>query len=368
MTAVEVLCLNHRERLGIAWVYADEDEHTFHECVAAGHRHFHFYGGITNSTPYSWIHPMSDFKSIKNALQTEIFMHGGHKIDVDRYFDVWKTLVSKTYAPEWFLFVPKTYFGKDDKVISPQIRSLDSLIDTLTIKQPTSELSQSEIVKIARARKQAYYDMQRIDKKSEDELFSILKKWQRSDNLEQQWFGIMSMNHYLKHDISDLENFYSWLCKNLRSESYLIRVETRDMLQRIFATNPARILELIEKLNGEREFPLQVIGFDLVCRMFSGHYYSGRYHKEFTESHRPIRKGEYPRFKDASEAAAMNVLDWVHHLISLGSYWSEDKMIRKEIQELERGLPAQSQDDFEYHVYMTRLVSRLRLAKKGFHR
>lgn len=367
MTVVEVLCLNHRERLGIAWVYANEDDHTFHECVAAGHRHFHFYGGITNPTPYAWIHPMSDFKGIQNALQTETYMHGGHAVDVDRYFDVWKTLVSKTYTPEWFLFVPKTFFGKDDQVISPQKRNLDVLIDTLTIKQLTSELSHCEIVKIARERKQAYYDMQLIDGKSEHELFSILKQWQRSDNLEQQWLGIMSMNHYLKHEISDLENFYSWLCKNLLSESYLIRVETRDMLQRIFVTNPTRILELLDKLNGEREFPLQVIGFDLVTRMFSGHYYSGRYYEEFTESHRPIRKGEYPRFKDASEAAATNLLDWVHHLISLNSYWNDNEIIKKDTQILESGLPCKSQDDFEYYTSMTRLVRRLRLAEDGFH-
>jgi hypothetical protein len=367
MTIVEVLCLNHQERLGIAWVYAEEDEQTFQECVAAGHRHFHFYGGITDPTPYSWIHPMADFKSIRNALQTGTFLHSEYKIDIDRYFDVWKTLVTKTYTPEWFLFIPKTFFGKDDNVISPQIRSLDSLIDALTIKQPTSELSQSEIVKIEREKKQAYYDMQRIDSKLEDKLFSTLKQWQKSDNLEQQWLGIMSMNHYLKHDISDFENFYSWLCKNLLSESYLIRVETREMLQRIFVTNPIRILEIIERLNGEREFPLQVIGFDLVCRMFAGHYYSGRYHNEFTESHRPIPKSEFPRFKNASEVAGTNLLDWVHHLISLGSYWNEDKMIKQEIQELEKGLPSKSQDDFHYYTYMSRLFNRLRLAKEGFY-
>lgn len=374
MTLVQVLCLNHRKLFGIIWTSDEEGPSIFKECVAIGHRMFHFYGGISDPTPYAWIHPMTDYKSIEKALQMEINIHNESQLDLNRYIDSWNTIVSNGFSPEWFLFLPKLFFGKDDSEanIVPKKRNLGKILDVLTIEHKTHhediEDVTEETMKIACERKQAYYDGQELDREAEGDFLKVMRSWQKSNNLEQQWLGIMSMNHYLRNGIFDFENFYQWLRKNLLSSSFLIRTETLDMLQSLVVTNPSMTLDLIERLNIEREFPLQVCEFDLVRRLFSEHFYYGcRYYNRLTALHKPMDKKDYPRFKIICESVSDNIVMWLDHLISLDEFWHVDATIEKKLSILKAGIENASRDNFEYFIsIMNRSLGRFRLSKGFF--
>ncbi len=374
MTLVQVLCLNHRKLFGIVWTSDEEGQRTFQECVSIGHRMFHFYGGLSNPTPYAWIHSMTDYESIEKALQTECDIHKEAQLDLIRYLDSWKTIGSNGFTPEWFLFVPKLFFGKDDLEANmvPKKRNLGKILDALTIEHKIHHDDVDKIGKetmnITRERKQAYYDMQELDRESEGDLLKVLKTWQESDSLEQQWFGILSMNHYLRNGISDFEKFYKWLRKNLLNSSFLIRTETLDMLQSLVVENPSMTLDLIERLNIEREFPLQVCGLDLVRRTFSEDFYYGRrYYDQLASFHKPIDEKDYPRFKIICEAVSDNIVMWLEHLISLDEYWHLDATIEKEFNILKAGIKNTTNDNFEYFInIMNRSLGRFRLSKEFF--
>ncbi len=374
ITIVQVLCFNHRKLFGIAWTSDEEGPSRFKECVAIGHRMFHFYGGISDPTPYAWIQSMTDYENIERTLQTERNIFKESQLDLNRYIDSWKAIISNGFTPEWFLFLPKLVFGKDDLEanIVPKKRNLGKILDVLTIEHKTHhediEDVTEETMKIASERKQAYYDVQELDREAEGDFLEVMRSWQKSKNLEQQWLGIISMNHYLRNGISDFEKFYQWLRKNLLSSSFLIRTETLDMLQSLVVENQSMTLDLIERLIIEREFPLQVCGLDLVRRTFAENfYYDRRYYDRLTALHKPIDKKDYPRFKIICEDVSDNIVMWLDHLISLDEFWHLDATIKKELNILRAGIENASHDNFEHFIsIMNSSLGRFRLSKEFF--
>jgi len=134
--------------------------------MAAGHRMFHFYGGIQDPTPYAWVHPLGDFEEIENAIKSKNSFSSEYKLNLAYFLETWQEIVSKGFTPEWFLFHPDQFFGTDDlKVnIAPQKRRLIEIMDTLGIEEePHYNDSANAISKErdkARERKQAFFDMQ----------------------------------------------------------------------------------------------------------------------------------------------------------------------------------------------------------------
>ena len=375
MTLVEVLCLNHRSSYGIVYTSDVEGSRKFDVCMAAGHRMFHFYGGIQDPTPYAWVHPMNDFEEIENAIKSKNFFSSEYKLNLVHFLETWQELVSNGFTPEWFLFHPEQFFGTDDlKVnIAPQKRRLIEIMDTLGIEEESHYNDSANAISKerdkARERKQAFFDMQKVDRKGEGDILMYLRKWQKSKNTEQRWLGVMAMTHYLRGGLTDFDGFYDWLCKNLADASYLIRAETLDMLQSLVITDTTQSLNLIEKLNSSKRFALQIAAFDLARRLLSGDFYYGqRYHEQLIGFHKSIDEKEYPRFKQLCSRASKNQKGWLDRLHKMKAYEHFDKLSEDEISFLNKGIEdTSSPNDCEQYVArMSRLLAKHRLSIEYF--
>jgi len=338
--------------------------------MSAGHRMFHFYGGIHNPTPNAWIHPMNDFESIENAIRTWRGVPRDQKLNLDLFLESWIDIVSEGFTPEWFLFTPEQFFGTDHLQvnIAPQKRFLIEIMDTLGIDSVTnSKLSRENMEKeqnSARERKQAYFDMQKVDRNAEGDFLMYLRKWQQSKNIEQRWLGIMAMTHYLRGGLTDFDGFYDWLSKNLIDTSYLIRIETLDMLQSLVITDPALTLNLIERLNNSKRFALQIAAFDLLRRVISFDFYYGqRYHEQIRELYRPISDEYYPRFTHLCERVTRNIIRWRNNLLKMRSFAHLEEIPEKDISILKNRIEESSLDGYEQYIgRMSRLLARFRLS------
>ncbi len=374
MTLVEVLCLNHRASYGIVYTSDVEGPRKFDVCMAAGHRMFHFYGGIQDPTPYAWAYPMTDFEGIANVIKSKN-SSSEYKLDLVHFLETWQEIVSKGFTPEWFLFHPEQFFGTDDlRVnIAPQKRRLIEIMDTLGIEEnPNHDESGNAIYRKrdeARERKQAFFDMQKVDRRSEGDILMYLRKWQKSKNIEQRWIGVMAMTHYLRGGLTDFDGFYDWLCKNLVDAFYLIRAETLDMLQSLVITDTKQCLNLIEKLSNSKRFALQIAAFDLARRVLSGDFYYGqRYNEQLVGFHRSIDEKEYPRFKQLCGRTSKNLIGWLDRLHKIKAYGHLVDLSNKEISVLNKGIEeSSSPNDLDPCINrVSRLLAKHRLSIETF--
>jgi len=374
MTLVEVLCLNHRIAYEIVHAAYVDGPRKFDVCMSAGHRMFHFYEGLHDPTPYAWIYPMNDFENIENGIRIGKYCSNEYALNLDRFIESWRDIVSKGFTPEWFLYLPEQLFGTDPLQvnIAPQKRFLIEIMDTLGTGSMTSHKETGEKLEkeqdSARERKQAYFDMQKVDRKAEEDFLMYLRKWQQSKSTEQRWLGVMAMTHYLRGGLADFDGFCSWLCKNLIDTSFLIRAETLDMLQSLVITNPTLSLNLIERLNNSKRFALQIAAFDLARRIISVDFYYGqRYHEQLIKHHRPIDEEYLPRFGQLCEHSSKNLIGWFDQLMKMKSYRHLDEMCEKELRVLKKGIEEYSLNGFEQYIgRMSRLLARYRLTKKHF--
>jgi hypothetical protein len=374
MTEVEILCLNHRLLFGIGLAKDAKGPGQFDVCMSAGHRMFHFYEGIHDPTPYAWIYPMTDFEGIENAVRSIEYGSSETKLNLDNFLEAWHEIVSMGFTPEWFLFHPEQFFGTDDlKVnIAPQKRKLIEIVDTLEREDESLPSVSEKLVEkeknLARERKQAFFDLQKVDRKAEGDLLMYLRKWQKSKNLEQRWLSIMSMTHYLRSGLTDFEGFYDWLVKNLVDPSYLIRAESLDMLQSLVITNQAQSLNLIERLNNSKRFALQVAAFDLLRRVIAGDFYYGqRYHDQLTGLHKPIDERDYPRLEYCCEHTSKNLFGWLDRLMKMRSFKHlNDVPVKKSV--LLKGEHGEySVNGFDRSIdWMSRILASYKLSKNHF--
>jgi hypothetical protein len=373
MASVEVLCLNHKHAFGITSALHNKIPTMFEICMSAGHRMFHFYGGIQDPTPFAWVQSMTDFDGIRNALRNWEDTSIGSKLNLNQFLEAWQEIVSKGFTPEWFLFHPEQFFGTDDLQvnIAPQKRKMIEIMDTLGIDdEPLHDESDDRRSKErdkARERKQAFFDMQRVDRSAEGDILIYLRKWQKSNNIEQRWLGVMSMTHYLRGGLTDFDGFYNWLCKNLADTYYLIRAETLDMLQSLVITNPAMSLNLVERLNNSKRFTLQIAAFDLTRRILSRDFYYGqRYHTQLMPHHRALSERDFPRFKHACERSSKNLFGWLDSLLKMKSFEHLHE-IHEEFPLLKTELEGSSSDAFERYIdAMSRALNRYRLSVDRF--
>jgi hypothetical protein len=374
MTLVEVLCLNHRLAFGINGTPDGNGPSMFEICMSAGHRMFHFYGGIQDPTPYAWMYPMADFSEIAESVRISTQSSSEYKFNVDFFLDAWKQLISNDFTPEWFLFIPEAFFGTDsiETNIAPQKRTLTEIADVLTIfertksKDPGQRTIQEKDK--ARERKQAYCDMQRVDRKGEGDYLAYLRKWQKSQNTEQRWLGVMSMSHYLRGGLADFDSFYDWLKRSLADKSYLIRSETLDMLQSLIVTNPSLNLVLADRLNNEKSFPLQIVAFDLIRRLIQPEFYYGhRYFEQFRGMQNPLDSKDYNQFSKICKRAGYNLVKWIEKLQSINSLWASGDMTENDKSNLMKGVDDPSLANFSnYIASMNRALNKTRLTREYF--
>jgi hypothetical protein len=335
---------------------------------------FHFYEGLHDPTPYAWLYPMNDFENIENAVRNGSYQSDKYELNLDLFLDSWREIVSEGFTPEWVFFLPEQFFGTDPLQvnIAPQKRYLIEIMDTLGIENLTSHKeSEEESEKdqdSVRQRKQAFFDMQKVDRKSEGDFLVYLRKWQRSKSTEQRWLGVMAMTHYLRGGLTDFDGFYDWLCKNLVDTTYLIRAETLDMLQSLVITNTSQCLNLIERLNNSKRFALQIAAFDLARRVLSSDFYYGqRYHEQLIKLHRSIDEKDYPRFGQLCERASRNLIGWLDRLLKLKSFKYLKEVSEKELLLLRRGIEESSFNGLERYIGgMSRVLASCRFSRSHF--
>lgn len=368
------MCINHRSLYGIVQSTDADGPRRFGICMSAGHRMFHFYEGLHDPIPYAWLYPMDDFENIEKAIRSGDYQSDKYELNLDLFLETWREIVSNGFTPEWFFFLPEQFFGTDPLQvnIAPQKRLLIEIMDTLEIENTTNHMESGEKLDkdqdILRERKQAYFDLQKVDRKAEGDLLVYLRKWQRSGSIEQRWLGVMAMTHYLRGGLIDFDGFYDWLCKNLVDTSYLIRVETLDMLQSLVITNTTQCLNLIERLNNSKRFALQIAAFDLARRVLSGDFYYGqRYHEQLFGLYKSIDKKDYPRFRELCERASKNLIGWLNRLLGLKSYRYLNGKSERELLVLNKVLEDISLDDFDLYIRrMSRLLAKHRLPIESF--
>jgi hypothetical protein len=374
MALVEVLCLNHRLALGINGTPDRDGPGMFEICMSAGHRMFHFYGGIQDPTPYAWMHPMTNFEEIEESVKTGNYSSGEYRMNIDLFLDAWRQLVSNGFTPEWFLFIPEAFFGTDsiETNIAPQKRALTEIADVLTIYERTKDKDpiQKNIREKnkARERKQAYCDMQRVDRKGEGDYLTFLRKWQKSQHIEQRWLGIMSMAHYLRSGLTDFDGFYDWLKKNLVDKSYLIRAEALDMLQSLVVLDHSLNLQLIDRLNNEKEFALQVVAFELERRVIQPEFYYGhRYFEQLKELQTPLDAGGYNQFSKVCKQTGINLVNWIEKLQSVKSLGHYYEINENDKSNLMRGIGELSIAKLSNYVAtMNRVLGGARISREHF--
>jgi hypothetical protein len=374
MTLVEVLCLNHRLASGINGTPDRNGPGMFETCMSAGHRMFHFYGGIQDPTPYAWMHPMTSFEEIEESVKAGKYTPSEYRLNIDLFLDTWKQLASNDFTPEWFLFIPEAFFGTDsiETNVAPQKRTLTEIADVLTIYERTKvkDPIQKNIHEKdnARERKQAYCDMQRVDRKGEGDYLTYLRKWQKSQNTEQRWLGVMSMSHYLRSGLADFDSFYDWLKKSLADKYYLIRSETLDMLQSLVVANPSMNLILADRLNNEKTFALQITAFEVMRRLIQPEsYYGHRYFEQFKGLQNSLDSRSYNQFSKVCKKVGINLVKWIEKLQSINSLFSQYEISEDDKSNLMQGVEELSPAKFSnYIASMNRILGGIRLTKGHF--
>jgi hypothetical protein len=110
-----------------------------------------------------------------------------------------------------------------------------------------------------------------------------------------------------------------------------------------------------------------MIGMDLLCRLWSDHYYQGRDVAPLSRMHRPLSREYMETYRELLEKSMIKMKDLLDSFFNRNSYWKPSERSNKIMEVLEQGHSSLNQDDIEYSlVILRRGMSLLRIPRKYF--
>ena len=373
MTSVRVLCLNHKRAFGVFGTGDSDGEERLDVCKAAGHRVLFFHGRYDRAHHFAWLYPKQDFNEIESSVSEQYKYRTNPGGKPELFLKTWKLLVDEGFNPEWFLPTPGLRIHSildfnDFKRKESNTISLDTIRDFLTISEnPYSNDNYKEQREYAISRHRACIESMNINRTEESEFAKFLNELSSSPILEQRWLSLMSMRYYLFNRLSDFSNFDEWIIQNLIASEYLIRDEARDMLQILILKEPEIALNFTANLIESRIFNQVMTGMDLLCRLWSDHYYQGRDAASLSRMHRSVVAENMVTYEELLEKSMIKMKDLLESFFDRNAYWKPSERSDNIIEVLEQEPLSSIQDDIEYSlVILRRGMSLLRFPRKHF--
>ena len=373
MTAVQVLCLNHKLVFGVFGIGPSYGEERLDVCKAAGHRVLFFHGAYNRAHHLAWLYPMQNFREIESSVTDQYNSMSNPSGKPELFLQIWRFLVDNGFNPEWFLPTPglrihsildfNDFIRRESNSIS-----LESISDFLTISEnPYSTDNFKQQMEYAISRHRACIESMNINRKDESEFAKFLKELSNSSILEQRWLSLLSMRYYLFNGVVNFSNFDDWIIKNLFASEYLIREEARDMIQILILKEPEIALNFTTSLIESGIFNHMMTGMDMLCRLWSDHYYQGRDAASLSRIHESLSEELMEKYKELLENSMIRMKDTLYSFFDRNTFWKPSERSNDIIEVLEQGLPSSTRDEIECSlVILRRGMSLLRFSRKYF--
>jgi hypothetical protein len=316
---------------------------------------------------------MQNFSEITTAVNEQYEYRSNPSGKPKLFLETWRSLVDEGFNPEWFLPTPGLRIHsildfKDFKRRESNSISLEFIRDFLTISEnPYSNDNYEEQREYAISRHRACIESMNINRTEESEFAKLLRELSSSSILEQRWLSLISMRYYIFSGILNFRNFDEWIIQNLIANEYLIREETRDLLQVLVTTQPKIAMNFTAYLIESGNLNQVMNGLDLLCWLWSDHYYQGRDAASLSRMHRSFVGDNIVTYKDLLEKSMIVMKDLLESFFDRNSYWQRSERSDDISEVLEQGPLSFNQDDIEYNlVILRRGMSLLRFPREYF--
>ncbi len=336
MTAVDILCLNHRTIYNSGFSF-DETNDILPICRNSLHHWYSFYTTIRYPYFIAWMYPKSHFDFIQEAIYetnkrvtTRIA-----KRQLDKFMTDWKYIINEEILPEFTFLRPrkKNVDLSQFKLRRSLLRknpSFDNLISKIKIsdKLTIDEDTLVKQAKVAKDRTQACIHFRFLNRDFEEDFFKEINKMLSSDFQEQRWISLIALHFYLFGKIHNPDLLLKVIKANLFDNYYIIRQESFDLLLSLFVSNPKLGFELNRRLIRDKNPELSFLGVKLLSEflpyVYPGVGHGHRWINLKTKFKKYLIKKIIDDFLGLTYEANEVIIKYIERLVDKETHWKND--------------------------------------------